>query len=70
MYFLIEYDRTKAKTVACGEYTDLAIAGDARLARELVLHETKFAHELIILDAPTREHLRATHNRYMASVQG
>lgn len=66
MIFLIEYDRPAGKTVTMREFADAQAeeAARARLARELELHRDGIEHEVVLLEAKSREALMLTHDRY------
>jgi hypothetical protein len=44
------------------------VAEDARLKLELDLKRQGVVHEVVVLDAPSKEALRHTHSRYFESV--
>jgi hypothetical protein len=70
MLFLIEYDRSRGSIVTLREFDadSRDIAEDARLDLELDLNRQGVEHEIVILDAPSKEALRHTHGRYFESV--
>ena len=70
MLFLIEYDRPRGSIVRLREFEDAsrAVAEDARLNLELDLKGQGVEHEVVLLDAPSREALRHTHSRYFEDV--
>lgn len=66
MIFLIEYDRRKGALVNLQRFSDAERlrAQTARLHTELRLNGEKIDHEVVILEAPSEEALRKTHQRY------
>jgi hypothetical protein len=70
MLFLIEYDRPRGSIVQLREFDDAsrAVAEDERLRLELGLKRQGIEHEVVLLDAPSKEALRRTHSRYFESV--
>ncbi|MGA2476438.1 MAG: hypothetical protein ABSF73_07435 [Terriglobia bacterium] len=70
MLFLIEYDRPRGSIVQLREFDDAsrAVAEDERLKLELGLKRQGIEHEVVLLDAPSKEALRRTHSRYFESV--
>jgi hypothetical protein len=70
MLFLIEYDRSRGSIVQEREFDGNArqVAEDARLELELELNRRGVEHEVVLLDAPSKEALRHTHGRYFESV--
>jgi hypothetical protein len=70
MLFLIEYDRPRGSIVQLREFDDAsrAVAEDARLELELDLNRQGVEHEVVLLDAPSKEALQRTHSRYFESV--
>jgi hypothetical protein len=70
MLFLIEYDRPRGSIVQLCEFDDAsrAVAEDARLKLELDLKRQGVEHEVVLLDAPSKQALRHTHSRYFESV--
>jgi len=70
MLFLIEYDRPRGSIVQLREFDDTsrAVAEDERLKLELGLKRQGIEHEVVVLDAPSKEALRRTHSRYFESV--
>lgn len=71
MIFLIEYDRPNGRLVTFREYDDLRRreAEDARFDLELDLYRKGLDHEVVILEAPSKEALRRTHRRYFADLR-
>lgn len=70
MLFLIEYDRPRGSIVQLREFDGASrvVAEDARLKLELDLKRQGVEHEVVLLDAPSKEALRRTHSRYFESV--
>ncbi len=70
MIFLIEYDRALGKLVQLKEFSadDLAAATSARLVLELEQMQSKYEHEIVILEAESEQQLRKTHRRYFESI--
>jgi hypothetical protein len=70
MLFLIQYDRTRGTIVELREFEEsqLKPAQDARLELELRLNRQGIQHEVVLLDAPSKEALRHTHSRYFEDV--
>jgi len=70
MYFLIEYDRSQGSIVQKRQYDEASreVAEEERLKLELDLNRQGVEHEVVILDAPSKEALRRTHSRYFESV--
>lgn len=66
MLFLIEYDRDSSRIVRLEEYAAHArpAAAAARLQIELDLNRRNVQHEVVILEAASKEALRRTHRRY------
>jgi len=65
MFFLIEYDRPRGAIVQLREFDAASrqLAEDVRLELELDLNRRGVEHEVVILDAPSKEALRRTHSR-------
>ena len=70
MIFLIEYDRPSGKITEMREFDDasLKVAEEARLELELKLNRAGIQHEVVLLDAPSKEALRRTHSRYFENI--
>jgi hypothetical protein len=70
MIFLIEYDRALGKLVQIKEFSadDFAAAASARLVLELKQMQSKYEHEIVILEAESEQQLRKTHRRYFESI--
>ena len=66
MLFLIEYDRNKGEVVTINEFDDTArsAAETARLELELRLNSFDMDHEVVLLEAASKDALRLTHRRY------
>ena len=66
MQFLIEYDRHQGRLVTFKEFrnTERQKAEDERLALELELNHRGARHEVVLLEAASKEALRRTHRRY------
>jgi hypothetical protein len=71
MIFLVEYDRRKGRLVNIREFVDSerTHAEDARIELEVSLSHAKVDHEVVLLQAQSREALRQTHNRYFADLR-
>ena len=71
MIFLVEYDRSKGRLVDIQEFADAerTKAEDARIELEVSLNRTKTDHEVVLLQAQSKEALRHTHNRYFADLR-
>jgi hypothetical protein len=70
MLFLIEYDRPRGSIVQLREFDagSRQLADETRLNLELDLQRQGVEHEVVLLDAPSREALRHTHSRYFEDV--
>ena len=70
MLFLLEYDRSAGRLVTYREFEDRerVQADDARLELELALHRNKCDHEVVVLEAQSKEVLLRTHKRYFADL--
>ena len=66
MIFLIEYDRRKRERLTFETFDDAdrSVAQKKRLDLELKLNRGKIDHEVVILEAPSEDALRQTHQRY------
>ena len=66
MLFLIEYNRRAGHTVSLEEFDDSEgrTVQDARLEDELDLFRKGVDHDVVILQAESKEALRLTHGRY------
>jgi hypothetical protein len=70
MLFLIEYDRPRGSIVQLREFDAASrqLADETRLNLELDLQRQGVEHEVVLLDAPSKEALLHTHSRYFESV--
>ena len=71
MLFLIEYDRSESRIVTFrtfGNEQRREVANE-RLELELNLHRQGITHEVVILEAPTEDHIRRTHRRYFETLE-
>jgi hypothetical protein len=68
--FLIEYDRPTGSIVQLREFDAASrqLADETRLNLELDLKRQGVEHEVVLLDAPSKEALRHTHSRYFEDV--
>ena len=66
MLFLIEYSRPQGKLIKIISYPEnqRAVADKHRLELELELNSHKIRHEVVILEAASKEALLKTHRRY------
>lgn len=66
MIFLIEYDRINGQIVTLREFDESSRqqAEESRLDLELSLKRRKLEHEVVLLEAATKDALRQTHARY------
>ncbi len=66
MIFLIEYDRLQGRLVNLDRFqeADRLRAENTRLQKELDLHRRGLKHEVVLLEAASKEALRLTHRRY------
>ena len=71
MLFLIEYDRRSKSLITFKTFEDeqRRAAKDERLELELSLNQRGIQHEVVILEAPTEEHIRRTHRRYFETLE-
>ena len=71
MIFLVEYDRDSGALVQLLTFSNdkRADATRARLNLELLQKKTGMAHEIVILEAASEEHLRRTHRRYFEPIR-
>ena len=69
MIFLIQYDRQGGKVIKLEEYknSEQEKAEDKRLALELRLNRKNVHHEVVLLQATSRNLLNRTHSRYFKS---
>ncbi len=70
MIFLIEYDRPRGELVDIQAFDDLDrdAAENARLRRELMLHQKGVRREVVLLQAASENALRGTHRRYFVDI--
>jgi hypothetical protein len=70
MIFLIEYDRSKGSIVTFREFDDSQRreAEDSRLGIELDLNSKGINHEVVLLEAASKDALHRTHQRYFADL--
>lgn len=70
MIFLIEYNRKKGEIVTLKPYSasHREDAESDRLKIELTLIRNKAAHEVVLLEANSEDHLRETHRRYFENI--
>ena len=70
MIFLIEYDRSRGELIDMRSFDDSCrnAAEDARLGRELTLHQKGLHREVVLLQAASEDALRETHRRYFADI--
>jgi hypothetical protein len=71
MIFLIEYNRAEGKIVNFREFDDSKrrVAEDSRLEMELDLNRKGVDHEVVLLEAASKEALRKTHRRYFEDLR-
>jgi len=71
MIFLLQYDRRAGRLVTLREFddSDKAKAENARIELEVSLNRAKTDHEVVLLQAQSRDALRQTHNRYFANLR-
>ena len=72
MIFLIHYDRAQGVLVAMRQFTDQErkVASIAKVDLEISLLGVSGVSEVVLLEAPTEEHLRTTHRRYFETLTG
>ena len=70
MLFLIEYDRNQGDVVTIREFADSEreCAETSRLELELDLNRRGRKHEVVLLEADSKEALRKTHRRYFENL--
>jgi hypothetical protein len=70
MIFLIEYNRAKGSIVTFREFGDSqrSEAKDSQLVIELELHRQGVDHEVVLLEAASKEALHRTHQRYFVDL--
>jgi len=66
MIFLIEYNRSEGRIVTIRDFDDSQRreAEDLRLANELELNRKGVEHEVVLLEAESKDALCLTHQRY------
>lgn len=71
MIFLIHYDRSKSMLVNMIYFADndRAVASQAKLDLEISLLGSNGSSEVVLLEAPSEEHLRTTHRRYFETIE-
>lgn len=71
MIFLIHYDRSKSTLVrmVCFDDTERTVASQAKLELEISLLGSNGSSEVVLLEAPSEDHLRTTHRRYFESFE-
>jgi len=70
MIFVIEYNRSKGNIVTFREFDDSQrrVAEDARLEIELAVNHKQVNHEVVLLEAASKEDLERTHKRYFSDI--
>jgi hypothetical protein len=70
MIFLIEYDRSQGRLVSLKPFDDTKrrSAERARLKLELRLNDLGIRHEVVLLEAATKDALKQTHGRYFKTL--
>ncbi|MFA5206042.1 MAG: hypothetical protein WC708_16720, partial [Lentisphaeria bacterium] len=70
MIFLIEYNRSEGHIVTFRDFDDAQRrdAENSRLGIELELNRKGMNHEVVLLEAASREALLRTHQRYFADL--
>ena len=70
MIFVIEYNRSKGNIVTFREFDDSQrrVAEDARLEIELDVNRKQVKHEVVLLEAASKEDLHRTHQRYFSDL--
>ncbi|MBI4777333.1 hypothetical protein HY792_00175 [Candidatus Desantisbacteria bacterium] len=70
MIFLIEYNRRKGQIVNSRDFDDSQRreAADSRLEIELDLNRKGINHEVVLLEADSKDALLRTHRRYFADL--
>lgn len=70
MIFLIEYDRPQGGIITLKTFDDSErqTAENARLELELKLNRSGIAHEVVLLEAESKDALRKTHRRYFENL--
>ena len=72
MIFLIEYNRSQGRIITFRDFDDSQRreAEDSRLAIELDLNRKGINHEVVLLEAASKDALHRTHQRYFADLTG
>lgn len=72
MIYLIHYDRAKGSLISMRPFTDHErdVASQAKLELEISLLGMTSVSEIVLLEAPSEEHLRTTHRRYFETLNG
>lgn len=72
MIFLIEYNRGQGRIVTFRDFDDSQRreAEDSRLGIELDLNRKGIDHEVVLLEAASKDALHRTHRRYFADLTG
>jgi hypothetical protein len=70
MIFLIEYNRSEGHVVTFRDFDDSQRreAEDSRLGIELDLNRKGIDHEVVLLEAASKDALHRTHQRYFADL--
>jgi len=70
MIFLIEYDRSEGQIVTFRDFDESQRreAEDSRLGMELDLNRKGIDHEVVLLEAASKDALQRTHQRYFADL--
>ncbi len=71
MIFLIEYNRTQGRIVTIRQFDDeqRREAEDSRLDIELALNRKGVNHEVVLLEAASKDALYLTHQRYFSDLR-
>jgi len=71
MIFLIHYDRAKGTLVEMTPFSDDSriAASQAKLELEISLLGSNGSMEVVLLEAPSEDHLRTTHRRYFETFE-
>ncbi|MBI3306877.1 MAG: hypothetical protein HYZ84_03620 [Candidatus Omnitrophica bacterium] len=71
MIFLIEYNRQKGQIVKFKAFknSERNKAENRRLEIELDLNRRKVSHEVVLLEAATKNRLQRTHKRYFETLK-
>jgi hypothetical protein len=71
MIFLVEYNRSEGSIVTFRDFDDSQRreAEDSRLEIELDLNRKGVDHEVVLLEAKSKDALRLTHQRYFADLR-